>query len=98
MPERPIPIILDCDPGVDDALALLLATRSPEIELLAVTTVAGNVPVDVGTANALRTLAVAGMTHVPVYRGEAAPLRRPLVTAPEIHGEDGLGGADSLLG
>src|SRR5579862_961361 len=97
MPERPLPIILDCDPGVDDMLALLLAAASPEIELLAVTTVAGNVPVEVGTANALRALAVAGAQGVPVYEGEAAPLRRPLVTAPEIHGADGAGGVSALV-
>jgi len=92
----PTSIILDCDPGIDDALALLLAARSPEIELLAVTTVAGNVPVAVGTANALRTLALGGQAVVPVFEGEAAPLRQPLVTAPEIHGADGLGGASTL--
>jgi inosine-uridine nucleoside N-ribohydrolase len=94
----PIPIILDCDPGVDDALAILLAARSPEIELLALTTVAGNVPVEVGTANALRMLTVAGVVGVPVHQGEAAPLRRSLVTATEIHGEDGLGGAATPSG
>lgn len=93
----PIPIILDCDPGVDDALAILLATRSREIELLALTTVAGNVPVEVGTVNALRTLAVAGAGGVPVYAGESRPLRQSLVTATEIHGEDGLGGATTDL-
>jgi purine nucleosidase/pyrimidine-specific ribonucleoside hydrolase len=91
-PERPIPVILDCDPGIDDALALLLAARSPEIELLAVTTVAGNARVEQCTPNALRALAAAGAESIPVVRGEAAPLRQALVTAPEIHDEDGLGG------
>jgi len=84
-------IILDCDPGHDDAMAILLAHGSPDLELAAITTVAGNHPVELTTLNALRLCSLAGIT-VPVAAGCAAPLVRPLVTAPEIHGEAGLEG------
>ena len=88
-------IILDCDPGQDDALALLLALASPEeIELLAVTTVAGNVPLSLTTLNARKILALAGRTEVPVHVGCARPLLRPLETAKHVHGPSGLNGAD----
>jgi purine nucleosidase len=94
-----IPIVLDTDTGVDDALAICLALRSPELRVVALTTVSGNVHVDLCTANALRVLDVAAPSpRPPVHRGEAAPLVRPLLTAPEVHGADGLGGVTSLLG
>jgi purine nucleosidase len=86
------PIILDCDPGHDDAMAILLAQGLPDVELLAITTVAGNHPVDITALNAQRICSLAGMTNVPVARGAEAPLLRPLLTAPEIHGTTGLEG------
>jgi purine nucleosidase len=85
-------IILDCDPGHDDAMAILMAHGSPELELAAITTVAGNHTLELTTLNALRVCSLAGITTVPVAAGCAAPLVRPLVTAPEIHGESGLEG------
>lgn len=87
------PVILDMDPGVDDALALLLALRCPELSVRAVTTVSGNVPVDQGTDNALRVLTLAGRDDVPVYRGADVPLIGEPVHAEHIHGAGGLGDA-----
>lgn len=87
-------IILDCDPGHDDALAILLAHGCPELELAAITTVAGNHPLEVTTRNALRVCTLAGIADVPVAAGCSGPLLRELVTAPEIHGETGLEGHD----
>jgi len=86
------PIILDCDPGHDDAMAILLAHGTPEISLAAITTVAGNHPLEVTTLNARRICSLARIVDVPVAAGCAAPLVRPLVTATEIHGEGGLEG------
>jgi inosine-uridine nucleoside N-ribohydrolase len=88
----PIPIILDCDPGHDDAIALLLTLASPELELLGVTTTYGNQTLEKTTANALRVLELAGRTDVPVARGADRPLRRELVVAAHVHGESGLDG------
>lgn len=88
------PIILDCDPGHDDALAMLLALSRPEVRLLGVTTVAGNSTVENTTRNALSVLTLVGRTDVPVARGADRPLRRPLVTAAHVHGQSGLEGAD----
>jgi purine nucleosidase len=85
-------IILDCDPGHDDAMAILLAHGSPQIELAAITTVAGNHTLELTTLDALRICSLAGITDVPVAAGCAAPLVRPLMTATEIHGETGLEG------
>jgi inosine-uridine nucleoside N-ribohydrolase len=85
-------IILDCDPGHDDAVALLLAARHPALELLAVTTVAGNQSVDKTTRNALTVLTLANLCHIPVARGMDRPLVRPAKHAPEIHGASGLDG------
>ena len=82
-------IILDCDPGHDDAMAILLAHGTPEVSLAAITTVAGNHPLELTTLNALRVCSLAGIRDVPVAAGCAAPLARPLLTAPEIHGTTG---------
>jgi inosine-uridine nucleoside N-ribohydrolase len=90
----PIPVILDCDPGHDDALAIMLALARPELRVLAVTTVAGNAPLAATTRNALRVLTLLGRTDVPVAAGAAAPLRRPLRVAANVHGVSGLDGAD----
>src|SRR6266545_3137708 len=83
-------VILDVDPGVDDALAILLALQSPELDVVGITTVAGNVVVERGTRNALAVVEVAGAS-VPVYRGAARPLQGRLTTATLFHGSDGLG-------
>jgi purine nucleosidase/pyrimidine-specific ribonucleoside hydrolase len=89
------PVLIDTDPGVDDALALLLAWSSPEIRVDAITTVAGNVDVDQATTNLIRLVALRRPSPLPVIaRGAARPLRRPLVTAHHYHGADGLGGVD----
>ena len=90
----PTPIILDCDPGHDDAIALLLAIASPEVELIGVTTVAGNQTVDKTTNNALRILELAGRTDIPVYRGANRPFIRAQDVAAHVHGESGLDGPD----
>ena len=87
----PIPIILDCDPGTDDAFALLLALASPEIELLAVTVAGGNVGLDRTLPNALSLVALAG-ANVPVYSGADRPLLGAFVNETRVHGIDGLGG------
>jgi pyrimidine-specific ribonucleoside hydrolase len=89
----PSRVIIDTDPGVDDALALLLAMRSPELKIEAITPVAGNVPLDLTLPNALRMVEIAGRTDIPVAAGARAPLMRRLVTATYAHGENGLGGA-----
>lgn len=86
------PILLDCDPGHDDAIALLLALASPEVELLGVTTVAGNQTLEKTTANALRVLELVGRTDVPVAAGAERPLARELFIAAYVHGESGLDG------
>ncbi len=88
----PRPVVHDCDPGVDDAVALLLALNSPELGLLAATTTHGNVALHDTTRNALELLAFSGRADVPVYAGAETPLVRQPVYAPEIHGRGGLGG------
>ena len=89
-----IPIVIDCDPGHDDAIAILLALASPEVELVGVTTVAGNQTLDKTTRNALVTLEIAGRSDITVAAGAEAPLRRDLRTAAHVHGESGLDGPD----
>jgi inosine-uridine nucleoside N-ribohydrolase len=89
-----IPIIVDCDPGHDDAIALLLALASPEVELLGVTTVHGNQTLDKTTENALRILELVGRSDVPVARGTDRPLARDLQVAAHVHGESGLDGPE----
>ncbi len=84
---------MDMDPGIDDALAIMLAVNSPELEILGITTVSGNVHVDKASLNALRVLEILGADDIPVYRGAGTPLARELVTAEWVHGEDGLGDA-----
>jgi purine nucleosidase len=86
-------IILDCDPGIDDALAIAFAAGSPEIELAGLTTVAGNVELAKTTANALAVASFVGLGSVPVTAGCGTPLLRPALYAGHVHGESGLGGA-----
>jgi inosine-uridine nucleoside N-ribohydrolase len=90
----PTPIIIDCDPGHDDAIALLLAIASPEVELIGVTTVAGNTTIDKTTNNALRILELAGRSDIPVYRGADRPFIRAQDVATHVHGESGLDGPE----
>ncbi len=92
----PKPVILDVDPGHDDAVALMLACGHPDLDLLAVTTVAGNVTIEKTTRNALRVLALVGCHDVPVGVGASGPLKRPLHTAEDIHGESGLDGPEEI--
>ena len=85
-------ILIDTDPGVDDAFAIFLAMRSPELQIEAITTVCGNVPVAQATQNLLTILDVLDLDEFPtIAQGEAEPLVKPLVTAVHVHGEDGLG-------
>src|SRR5690606_8019203 len=86
----PRAFIIDTDTASDDAVALIMALRSPEVDVKAITTVAGNVPVEQGTINALYTSELCG-ADVPVYPGAARPLIRPMVYADWFHGRDGLG-------
>ena len=93
MPPRPI--IIDCDPGQDDALALLLALGSPdELAVLAVTAVAGNVPLALTQENARKVVELAGRRDLPVHAGAERPLVRAPVTAEFVHGATGLDGAE----
>ena len=87
-------VILDTDPGHDDAIALLLALASPEIELLGVTTVAGNQTLEKTTANALKVLEYVERTDVPVHAGAPRPLVREQWAAEFVHGRSGLDGPD----
>lgn len=84
-------VIIDCDPGIDDSLAILLALNSPELDVLGITTCSGNVPAKLGAKNAIKALQMCDGLHVPVYCGEEVPLVRELVTAQDTHGEDGIG-------
>jgi purine nucleosidase len=84
-------IVIDTDAGIDDSVALALAARSPELQILAVTTTYGNAPLDLSTRNARRVLELAGSPHIPVLPGAWKPIARPLVTAPETHGASGVG-------
>ncbi|MEN1759838.1 pyrimidine-specific ribonucleoside hydrolase RihA [Anoxynatronum sibiricum] len=86
------PILMDCDPGHDDAIALLMAFASDQLDVLAVTTVGGNQTSEKTLQNALKVLSFAGVTHVPVAAGASQPLVRELEIAPEVHGESGLDG------
>lgn len=91
---RPRRVVLDCDPGHDDAMAILLAAASPALELEAITTVAGNQTVDKVALNARRVCSVAGIRDVPIAAGRDRPLRRAAIAAGEIHGASGLDGVD----
>ncbi len=87
-------IIIDTDPGVDDAIAILLALRSPELKVEAITPVCGNVPLELTLPNALRLVEIAGRTDIPVAPGASHPLTRRLVTAKYAHGNNGMGGVE----
>jgi purine nucleosidase len=87
-------VIWDMDPGIDDALALILAIKSPEVQVLGITTVAGNAPVEMTSANARRVLEYLNAESIPVAMGASHPLDRPLEDALSHHGPDGLGSCD----
>jgi inosine-uridine nucleoside N-ribohydrolase len=87
-------VIIDTDPGVDDAFALMLALRSPELRVEAITAVAGNLPLEITLSNALRLVEICERTDIPVAGGASGPLVRHLITAAYAHGENGLGGVD----
>jgi purine nucleosidase len=91
---RPRKIIIDCDPGQDDAINLLLAFASPELDILGVTAVAGNVPLDLTERNARLMCDVASREDVPVFAGCSRPLVRPLMTAENVHGSTGIDGIE----
>ncbi|MGL4788490.1 MAG: nucleoside hydrolase, partial [Cetobacterium sp.] len=84
-------VIIDCDPGIDDSLALILALKSPELDVIGITICAGNVPVELGGINAYKVLKLMNREDIPIYLGDNKLLKRELVTAQDTHGEDGLG-------
>ena len=87
---QPIKIIIDTDPGVDDAVAIFMALAAPEVEVVGLTTVGGNVPLARTTRNALALLQAAGRSDIPVARGASQPLRGKFTYAPQFHGPGGL--------
>ena len=88
----PKPVLIDTDPGLDDLLALVLALRSPVLDVRAITVVAGNVSIDACTANTLRILEAVDVDPPPVFRGCAKPLSPSVTRAEHVHGDDGIGG------
>ncbi len=84
-------VIIDCDPGIDDSLALLYAIKNPNLEILAITIVQGNVPVTIGLQNAILILERSKRLDIPIYLGEGTPLKRDYISAQDTHGIDGLG-------
>ncbi len=90
----PTPLIIDTDPGQDDAIAILGALAAPELDVLGITTVAGNVPLPLTTRNALLLVELAQRSDVPVFAGASQPMVRQLVTAENVHGSSGLDGPD----
>ena len=84
-------VIIDCDPGIDDSLAIMLALKSKEIKVIGITIVCGNSPVEMGFENAKKVLKQVGRLDVPVFVGESKPIKRDYVNALDTHGEDGLG-------
>src|SRR5260370_36565304 len=95
--KRPTRVIIDQDGGIDDALALILALRSPELDVAGITAVSGNVTVEQATLNGLRVLDLLNRGDVPVARGMANPLVRDAVRATSFHGKDGLGDSNLPL-
>lgn len=91
-PAMPIPVLIDCDPGHDDAIAILMAAAIPQLRLVGITTVAGNQTLEKTTRNARVICGVAGITDVPIAAGADRPLVRERITAAEVHGESGLDG------
>ncbi|BCS23828.1 uridine-cytidine N-ribohydrolase [Aspergillus puulaauensis] len=94
--DTPIPLWLDCDPGHDDAFAILIAAHHPSLNLLGITTIHGNASLENTTINATRVLEAIGRPEVPVYPGSKKPFCRPAMHAPNIHGESGIDGTELL--
>ncbi|KAJ5278988.1 Inosine/uridine-preferring nucleoside hydrolase [Penicillium angulare] len=94
--ENPTPLWLDCDPGHDDAFAILISALHPSLNLLGITTIHGNASLAKTTANASSVLEAIGRPEIPVYPGTSKPFSRPALHAPDIHGESGLDGTDLL--
>ncbi|RPA87236.1 Inosine/uridine-preferring nucleoside hydrolase [Ascobolus immersus RN42] len=94
--QTPVPLWLDCDPGHDDAFAIILACSSPQLNCVGLSTVHGNAPLSRTTTNALSLLTAIGLPHIPVYEGAAAPLTREPFHAAHIHGESGIDGTTLL--
>ena len=90
--KKQIPIIMDCDPGHDDAIALVLAAASPQLDIRCVTTTAGNQTLEKTTYNALRILTLLGRTEIPVAKGRKVPMLAEPMQAPSVHGVSGLDG------
>lgn len=88
--------IIDTDTGSDDAVAIIMALKSPDVKAEAMTTVCGNVPLEQATKNGLMTIEVANGQKPPLYAGAAKPLMRDLVTSVSVHGEDGMGDCDLI--
>jgi len=87
-------LIVDCDPGIDDALAILYALKKDNVVLKGITTVGGNIDLDISTMNALKILEITNNTHIPVARGMLKPLLRDNKSEGEVHGRDGLGNSE----
>jgi len=87
-------VIIDCDPGIDDSLALLLALKSPALNVIGITIVCGNVPTHIGAENALKILDLADRLDIPVYLGANRPLEVAYTSAQDTHGDDGLGNSE----
>jgi len=85
-----VPVWLDCDPGHDDAFAIMLAGHNPKLRLLGISTIMGNQTVEKTTDNALRVIELAGLRHIDVVKGQSKPILAPLATCPEIHGSSGM--------
>ena len=85
------PVVIDCDPGIDDAIAMLHLAGRRDVELIGVGSVHGNIPSDLAAVNARRLLELCALDHVPVAIGARRPMAQPLATAEWVHGEDGLG-------
>lgn len=90
-------IIIDCDPGIDDSLALLYALKNPALDVVALTITEGNVPVELGLKNAFKILELTDRCDIPVYLGNNIPLKRDYISAQDTHGEDGLGETNFVL-
>lgn len=91
-------IILDVDTGIDDALGIILAVKSKQLDIQAITTVCGNVSLEQATVNTGKVLDLLGRPDIPVYRGAETPLIRPEFNETRIHGQDGIGGALAVCG
>ena len=90
-------VIIDCDPGIDDSLAIMLALSCDQIEVLGITIVCGNSPTEMGAGNAAKVLRQMNRLDIPIFTGERTPLKRDYVNALDTHGADGLGESLSLI-